>query len=260
MSPDAWDPLGDDMRATDTPVYVIGGGKTGMDTAHALITGYPGRKVGLVAGSGTMFASRDKTFPTGLRRAWGGTSPTNAFLDVARRFDGTNERAVHAYFRSRYGTSLTEQCDNFMFGLLSERERDVVAGGLGELMMEHLEDVVDRNGEPVMVFRSGRSRPIEPDSWVVNCSGYLFQEDQPYEPYVSDSGAVLSIQSRSAVHAFPTLGAYFLTHLLYLDKLAEVPLYALDGEVLRKRHKAVLPYAVLAMTMHNVSTFLHGNH
>ena len=43
------------MRASDTPVWIIGGGKTAMDTAHALITEYPGREVNLVAGSGTFF-------------------------------------------------------------------------------------------------------------------------------------------------------------------------------------------------------------
>jgi NADPH-dependent glutamate synthase beta subunit-like oxidoreductase len=26
----------DEMRASDTPVWIIGGGKTAMDTAHAL--------------------------------------------------------------------------------------------------------------------------------------------------------------------------------------------------------------------------------
>ena len=51
VSPDFCDMRGDDMRASDTPVWVIGGGKTGMDTAHALITEYPGREVNLVAGS-----------------------------------------------------------------------------------------------------------------------------------------------------------------------------------------------------------------
>ena len=68
VSPDFCDMRGDDMRASDTPVWVIGGGKTGMDTAHALITEYPGREVNLVAGSGTFFTTRDRFFPTGVRR------------------------------------------------------------------------------------------------------------------------------------------------------------------------------------------------
>ena len=55
VSPDFCDMRGDEMRASDTPVWIIGGGKTAMDTAHALITEYPGREVNLVAGSGTFF-------------------------------------------------------------------------------------------------------------------------------------------------------------------------------------------------------------
>ena len=61
VSPDFCDMRGNEMRASDTPVWVIGGGKTAMDTAYALITEYPGREVNLVAGSGTFFSSRDRS-------------------------------------------------------------------------------------------------------------------------------------------------------------------------------------------------------
>ena len=50
VSPDYCDVRSGDMRESDTPVWIIGGGKTAMDTAHALITTYPGREVNLVAG------------------------------------------------------------------------------------------------------------------------------------------------------------------------------------------------------------------
>lgn len=53
VSPDYCDMRCEEMQRSDTPVWVIGGGKTAMDTAHALITEYPGREVNLVAGSGT---------------------------------------------------------------------------------------------------------------------------------------------------------------------------------------------------------------
>src|SRR6476661_10645903 len=63
VSPDSCDMRGDDMRASDAPVWIIGSGKTAMDTAHALVTEYPGRAVNLVAGSGTFFMSRDRFYP-----------------------------------------------------------------------------------------------------------------------------------------------------------------------------------------------------
>ena len=42
VSPDFCDVRCGDMRESDTPVWIIGGGKTAMDTAHTLITEYPG--------------------------------------------------------------------------------------------------------------------------------------------------------------------------------------------------------------------------
>ena len=101
VSPDFCDMRGDEMRASDTPVWIIGGGKTAMDTAYALITEYPGREVNLVAGSGTFFSSRDKVLPTGARRCWRGKPFSSMGLELTRRFDGTNETEVGTGFAPR---------------------------------------------------------------------------------------------------------------------------------------------------------------
>ena len=85
VSPDYCDMRGDEMRASDTPVWIIGGGKTAMDTAHALITEYPGREVNLVAGSGTFFASRDQFYPAGARRWWRGALVSSIARKASRR-------------------------------------------------------------------------------------------------------------------------------------------------------------------------------
>lgn len=94
ISPNTHDVLGDEMAQSDAPVYIAGGGKTGMDTAHALITRFPKKRVSLLIGSGTMFGCRDTLHPNGLRRFWTGSTPLATFLDLAQRFDGHNERAV----------------------------------------------------------------------------------------------------------------------------------------------------------------------
>jgi hypothetical protein len=252
VSPDRFDVLGEEVRASDAPIYVVGGGKTGMDTAHALIAAFPGREVNLVAGSGTVFSLRDRLFPTGARRWWGGISPNQAMLDAARRFDGTNELEVHDYFRSTYGTSLSPDCQNFLFGALSRGEQEAIAAGLNESLLDHLVDVVDRDGRTELVLRSGATRTIPRGSFIVNCTGYIWQQDLPYEPYVSESGAVVSIQLRSTIHILSSYAAYFLTHLLLLDKLCEVPLYELDLPALRERSKSALPYAAMALAIHNL--------
>ncbi|MGD1205783.1 FAD-dependent oxidoreductase [Mycobacterium seoulense] len=192
VSPDFCDVRAGDMRESDAPVWIVGGGKTAMDTAHALITAYPGREVNLVAGRGTFFSSRDKLLPSGVRRWWKGTPLNTVGTQMSRRYDGTNESQVQDWYRARYGTFLTPQADNFLFGVLSEAENQTISAGLNDLVMDYLEDAVDRNGTTELVFRSGSTKTIQPGSWIVNCTGYVKVTDEyPYEPYVSPGGAVV---------------------------------------------------------------------
>ena len=253
VSPDSCDMRGDDIRASDTPVWVIGGGKTAMDTAHALITEYPGREVNLVAGSGTFFTTRDRFFPTGVRRWWDGKRFASLAVDVARRFDGTNEAALWDWHRENYGTSLTPETGNFLAGLLSEAENKTISEGLSDVIMDHFVDAVDRNGSTEMVLRSGSTKAIEPGSWIVNCTGYLVGREYPYEPYVSDSGAVLSIQPRSTTLQLTSFAGYFMTHLMFLGKLRERPLYEVDIPEVFKKSRKVFPYMLFTMAQYNLS-------
>ena len=123
VSPDYCDVRSGEMRASDAPVWIIGGGKTAMDTAHALIAEYPGREVNLVAGQGTFFSRRDRLFPAGVRRWWGGTLGSTMADQLARRFDGTNEAEVQEWFRSTYGHFVTPDAENFLAGVLSQSRR-----------------------------------------------------------------------------------------------------------------------------------------
>jgi len=253
VSPDYCDVGGEQMRTSGAPVWVIGGGKTAMDTAYALITKCPGREVNLVAGSGTFFLRRDLFFPAGARRWWSGKLLSTLALETSRQFDGTNETDVASWLRETYGTWCTPQTGNFLLGVLSEAENSTIAGGLNEVIMDHFVDVVDHDGETEMVFRSGATRTIRPGSWIVNCTGYVIQSDHPYEPYVSDSGAVLSIQLSSATLHLTSFMGYFMTHLLFLGKIGDVPLYELDMQDLREKSPAALPYAMFTLAQHNVS-------
>lgn len=253
VSPDSCDVRSGELRSDDAPVWIVGSGKTAMDTAHALIAECPGREVNLVAGSGTYFLSRDRLLPAGARRWWAGALLSGIGTETARRFDGTNEKEVTAWFRSAYGTWLTPETGNFLLGLLSESENTAIAAGLTEVVMDHLADVVDRDGQPHLVFRGGAAKAIRPGSWIVNCTGYVFRRDHPYEPYVSDNGAVLSIQLRSATLHLSTYMSYFMTHLMMLNKLGELPLYEVDFEQLRRKANAAFPYTVFALLQYNLS-------
>ena len=89
--------------------------------------------------------------------------------------------------------------------------------------MDHFVDAVDRTGSTEMVLRSGATKAIERGSWIVNCTGYVPQREYPYEPYVSHSGAVLSIQPRSTTLHLTSFAGYFLTHLLFLGQIRNGP-------------------------------------
>ncbi len=261
ISPDQFDVRGSEMRASDSPVWVVGGGKTGMDTAHALITGQPDREVNLVAGPGTFFTNRDRAFPGGLRRWWTGEPLSSVFTKAGRRFDGTNEAEVMNWYRDNYGTWPTPETGNFLGALLSEAENETIALGLNQIVMDYLVDVVDGDGGSEVVLRSGATMPFQPRSWVVNCTGSLLRGEYPYEPYTSNSGRMLSIQNRSTAIPLPGGGAaaYFLTHLLYLGMLAQVPLYAADAEELRRKApQYVLVAALLSLQLYNLSLIMEA--
>ena len=253
VSPDHCDMRGAAMRASDTPVWIVGGGKTAMDTAHALITEYPGREVNLIAGSGTFFARRDEFYPAGVRRWFRGSLVSSIARHASRRFDGTNEAAVARWFRTRYGTWMTPETENFLIGVLSDEENRPIAAGLNEVVMDHFVDAVDRDGATELVMRSGATKAIAPGSWIVNCTGYLDGGDHPYEPYVSEGGSVITVHARSATLHLTSFAAYFLTHLLFLGKIKDVPLYELDMPMLRRKANAAFPYTIFTLAQHNLS-------
>lgn len=253
VSPHQLDPRHTSGPDADTPVWVIGSGKTAMDTVHALVTANRRREVNLVAGSGTFFGSRDRFFPTGFRR-WVGGSRTNAvFADVARRFDGTNVDTVREWFVREYTTSAVDNPVHNLFGLLSEAEAAVIRAGLSEVVRDHFEDVVDDNGRPVLVLRSGARREIAPESWIVNCTGHFNPRERPQEPYASASGSVLSINASSVTLMFPAFTGYFLSHLLFHGKLTQAPLYSVDLDDLQRRAKPAFPLVISALLMYNLA-------
>jgi len=227
-----------------------------MDTAHALIGAQPGREVNVLVGSGTFFGCRDKLFPTGAKRWWGGTPGVPMFLEWMRRFDGTNEDDAMAWFRDAIGITPTDGATNYVFGLLSEAESEAIRSGVTEMVSDHLVDAVDRGEDVELVLRSGATRRIEPGAWLVNCTGYFFNEQVqrlPYEPYVSASGRVGVVSTRSAMALLSSFGGYFLGHLMMLDRLDELPLYELDGDELARRSREAWACAAVAMHLYNTS-------
>ena len=121
---------------------------------------------------------------------------------------------------------------------------------------DHLVDAVDRNGHVELLLRSGATRQIEPGSWLVNCTGYVFSERSQhprYEPYVSTNGNVGVISTRSAIALLSSFGGYYLGHLMMLGQLGELPLYELDGDELARQSREAWACAAATTHLYNTS-------
>jgi hypothetical protein len=242
----------------EQPIYVIGGGKTAMDTAHRLVKDHPERPVHMVIGQGCVFWNRDRIAPTGLRRWLGGFLPLNCLLDVARRYRGDNADEVFEYFKAQYCLALNGNARQFRWGILSEAELSTIRNGVDEVIEDYLEDVVDEEGQPVMVFRSGDRRPVEAGSCVINGTSYIDRsaEEAGYEPYLSPNGTVVSINARSSVTWLTTYAGYFLTHLFYQNRLADLPLYRINFIELERTDKTALSVISMTHMIHNLLLIL----
>ncbi len=236
-----------------SPVWIVGSGKTAMDVALMLGRECPGRELNMVTGSGTMFSRRETFFPTGPRRWYAGTRINAMLRQVALRFDGTNEQDVAAWFADTYGISPSAEPANFFSAYLSDAECADIRAGMQRIEPGHLDDVLDTTDGPTIVLRDGRSMAIPTDSWVVNCTGYLAQPRRPYEPFVSDTGNVLSIQLRSSITGpFTSFAGYHLTHLMFRGKLHAARLYELDVEDLASKSRSAIIWASITLSMYNL--------
>ncbi|MEO6472432.1 MAG: NAD(P)-binding protein [Aeromicrobium sp.] len=260
VAPETCDMRSGEIAGDNAPVWVIGSGKTGMDTVHALITQQPGREVNLVAGTGTFFLSRDRFYPAGASRWWRGTRPNYVITKMADRFDGTNEHEVFNWVRDTYGTGAIPKAEHFFLGTLSEAESERIRGGLGQVVMDHFVDAVDvdavdatDDGRGVQIHvRKGSPIDIAPGSWIVNCtSHFTYRERIVNVPYVSPSGRVVTIGT-SVMFGFSAFAGYFLAHLLFTGKITEVPLYQADGNAMLRQSTPAAVASSLALSQYNI--------
>ncbi|HWK25388.1 MAG TPA: hypothetical protein VNS09_02440, partial [Solirubrobacter sp.] len=240
----------DEVYNGKEPIWIVGAGKTAMDTAHLLVTEAPGREVNMIIGGGTFFGKRDRLFPNNRWRVQ--ATPNMLQAAVARRFDGTNEEDVRRWLREKYGIGLVPEAKNYFFGILSEAENETIARGLTSTVRGYLADVRDQDGRPELVLRSGVTREVPAGTWIVNCTGLITPVGRPYEPYSSPSGNVLTLSLRSATVLLSSFMAYFMTHLMYRDLLTTTPLYQVDYSELAKVAKPASPYVMATIAQYNL--------
>lgn len=255
VSPESCDMRDGPIAGDEAPVWVIGSGKTGMDTLHALITHHPGREVNLVAGTGTFFLDRDRFYPTGGRRWWSGMRPNWFIAEMANRFDGTNEDEVARWARETTGLWVTPSAEHLFIGLISAAEIERIRAGLGRVVMDHLVDAVDAVDDDDgvrLVLRKGDPLDIAPGSWIVNCTSHFdFTGRTTEPPYVSPSGRSVRVGA-TGMFGFTSFAGYFLTHLMFLDKITTVPLYTVDGIGLFQKSPLTGLTAALTLAQYNL--------
>jgi len=241
-------------QSPGAPAYVVGGGKTGMDTILAIQDQDPRRAITLINGSGTYFLSRDMVFPTGLRRWYAGMPPALVYHDCAMRFDGHNEEEVRAHFIAHYATNSDPRSQNYVWGLLSEAENQRIEAGVQTKVWDYLEDVSDTPDGPQMRLRSGAVHAVAPGSIFVACTGSLLRRnvEAEWKPCLSPNDAILSITTRDAMHVLTSYSGFLLSHLLFSGKLRSAGLFFLDLESLLTTNKQAFAAASMAQSYHNV--------
>ncbi|MEO1476683.1 MAG: potassium transporter, partial [Pseudomonadota bacterium] len=249
--------LKDDLATSgNAPIYVVGGGKTGIDTVGWLAEAAPERQVTLVNGKGVSFTKRESAHPQGLDRWLQGDLFVRSFRNVAMQFDGTNEIDAYDYFHDTYAISLNSSGQGHLFSYLSQGELDSATEHLSEIVDDYFEDVIDGDNGPELVLRSGERRAIPDGSLIVNCTGYVMRRDRPKVPFLSEGGKILSITPRSAVFFLPAAGAFFLTQLFLTGKLPKTEVYAVDLTAMMDQDKRLLHMTAVTLSLVNHITFL----
>lgn len=251
ITPESWDFFGPEMSADDAPIYIIGGGKTGVDAAYHAVKRYPGRKVVMMCASGTSFLNRDMLFPAEPEGKFKSPMMFDVMSDLANMFDGNNEDEVYDYFVKTYGMEFEDATSaRCIFGILSAEEKRVIDRHV-EVQNVFLVDVQDTPDGPVTVHRSGEQAPIEPKSWVVNCTGILLKGDPEPESVLSEHGAILTLTTGAAYTFLSSLGAYFLTHLWFQDLLGRVPVSVMDHRQLLRANPKAYMFASTTQSVYN---------
>ena len=222
-----------------TPLIVVGGGKTGMDTILAALAQNPMRSITLVNGPGTNFLNRTKYIPTGIRRWTSGELVSRLFRDLALHFDGDNEEHTISYFRKTHSTDTESDNGVFLYGLQSEEELAQIKAGLSKTHNGYLADISDGETGPVLTLRDGTSTEVEPGSIVVNCTGSFFRAPDMADtlPCLSPHKTVVSINARDGFHFLTSVSGFFFIHLLYRGELTGKGFYRLDHEALFRQNR-----------------------
>ena len=203
---------------SDAPVYVIGSGKTAMDTVRHVATRSRARRpIHVVRGSGMWFFARDNLFPPGRLRHYRGQLTADVFLRICSLFEGDNEvQVMQTLEREGLVMNVFGDAGNCRLGLMSFAERDEARAAVSQVHGGYLVDV---DGTHMVLREHGQEHkvPVADGAWFVNCTSHL--RTLPHEPVLQDSGLTCAPQFAMG---FTGTSAYFITHLWFRDQLAPI--------------------------------------
>lgn len=251
--------LDDDLiQKIDTPVYIVGGGKTSMDVGLLLLKHNPKIELNYIVGKGTYFLNRDLFFPNGINKYWGGITISEFLLHATMIYKENELERITEHIVKEYGLDPFGGSKSSLFGLLSSQELKAITRGKNQHFNDYLSDVIEENNELLIKFRSGNTLDIKTNSWFINCTGYIFPKEERSEHILSPHGTVLSINKATSALIFSSLGGYFLTHLWFLDRFKETEIYEFDHVDLIKKDKRSFFHAVSAQTIHNLLSIIES--
>ena len=212
------------------PIWVIGSGKTAMDTMYQLTRrlGPTRGRLRCIAGRGTYFIRREAAFTDDwweLNKP-GTRTGSDFFVDMLEMYDGTNEAEVYAEMQSKgFLHSPIDGPTNFLLGMCSTEEVETVRAALSPqdqcVIKGHLMDIIDNEDDDdggssdgcLMKVRGVDgtvfTRQLPTGSFVINCTDHIGLGTNFFDPVVSDDGLVLAPQM---LCGFSGPSANHLTH------------------------------------------------
>lgn len=252
ITPASPDFLGKEMCADDKPIYIVGGGKTAMDTAYEIAKKLPQRKLHIFIGKGTVFMNRNSFFPKGLHSTyWSGVLSSIFIMELLSKYDGTNEKDIFKYLRQDWFLRLTPQSQNFVGGIISQEEIDTVSRHASQIWNQNLVDVIDEGDTIFIQLRDGTKISVEKDSWFISCTGHITRGFPSFEPCLSPKKTVVHFESKNSSIGVHFFNAYLLIHLWYLGKLSELPICELDHTKIIQKDKQGFLFTSMLVASYN---------
>jgi len=211
------------LSNANAPFYVIGSGKTAMDTCKFIAEDPRNMRdceVTLIGGRGTWFLNRDVLYPSHPGPLDFGSVPA-VVTEMALYYRGadtdTQQLFLHLERKGFLHHVLTWTPQVCYSGILGEREVSVIRKVLGTRQIQgHAKDVIDRDQNTMLVTKRGSEYPVAEGACFVHCLNGFSPEPAPM---ISMNGLALNT---GTLFFSSAASAWLLTPLFLRGELRRV--------------------------------------